>query len=104
MLPPARTVTRAALLAAAALCLGGGVRGAGQPAGPLVITTDSDAYCQTLTKAIDGHRPLPREVSDLERQGQALCGSGRVRSGIVRLRRALLVLQGSPARDTADAP
>ncbi len=106
---PARPAIRTTLIAAASLCLAGSVHGAGQaletaPAAPsaadaMVITTDSDAYCRTLSRAIDAHGALPREVSDLERQGEGLCGEGKVRSGIVRLRRALLVLRSEAPQD-----
>ncbi|WP_428374776.1 hypothetical protein [Lichenicoccus sp.] len=82
----------------------GNVPAAASPAGALVITTDSDAYCRTLSKAIDAHGALPREVSDLERQGEGLCGAGKIRSGIVRLRRALLVLRKQLPRDDTGAP
>nr|WP_321985636.1 hypothetical protein [uncultured Lichenicoccus sp.] len=111
---PSRPAARAVLLAIASLCLAGSVRGAAQTAGSsaaassgagaMVITTDSDAYCRTLSKAIDAHGALPREVSDLEQQGEGLCGAGKIRSGIVRLRRALLVLRKEAPRDETGAP
>lgn len=108
----ARPAARAIVLAAATLCLSGHGHGAGSPPeiGPgaspdaLVVTTDSDAYCRTLSQAIDAHGALPREVSDLERQGEVLCEAGRIRSGIVRLRRALLVLRDEVPRHEAGAP
>ena len=58
----------------------------------MVVTTDSSAYCRTLSDAIDAHGSLPRDVAELKTQGDVLCGEGRVRGGIVRLRRALLML------------
>ena len=77
----------------------------GDPALPdaqtMIVTSDSSAYCRTLSAAIDAHGVLPREVSDLKAEGDGLCGAGQVRGGIARLRRALMVLHQEPP---ADAP
>ena len=67
----------------------------------LVVTSDTSAYCRTLSSALDARAPLPREVSDLKAQGEGMCDQGQVRGGIAQLRRALLVLnrasqQGEP--------
>ncbi len=66
----------------------------------LVITSDSAPYCRALCEAIDARGRLPREVSELRTQGEAMCRHGQVRGGLARLRRALLVLQDA----RADAP
>ena len=63
----------------------------------LVITSDSAPYCRALCNAIDARGALPREVSELRTQGEAMCRHGQVRGGLARLRRALLVLQDAPA-------
>ena len=69
---------------------------------PMIVTSDSSAYCRTLSAAIDAHGVLPREVSDLKAEGDGLCGAGQVRGGIARLRRALMVLhQAAPADEPA---
>ncbi|WP_041249331.1 hypothetical protein [Gluconacetobacter diazotrophicus] len=61
---------------------------------PVVITSDSRAFCERLVTVIDAYGPpLTREVHDLRIQGAHLCREGRVRSGIVQLRRALMVLK-----------
>ena len=61
-------------------------------AGAMIVTSDSSAYCHTLSGAIEAHGALPREVRDLKMEGDGLCSGGHVRGGIARLRRALLVL------------
>lgn len=80
---------------------------------PMVVTTDTIAYCLTLAGQISAkgeHGGLPREVRDLQAQGRDLCAEGHVRGGINRLRRALMVLQdqlppGSPgAQEVGDPP
>ncbi|WP_428390962.1 hypothetical protein [Lichenicoccus sp.] len=58
----------------------------------LVVTSDTGAYCRTLSSALDARAPLPREVRDLKTQGEGMCDQGKVRGGIAQLRRALLVL------------
>lgn len=73
------------------------------PDAAMIVTSDSSAYCHTLSDAIQAHGALPREVRDLKLEGDGLCNAGHVRGGIVRLRRALLVLHketdaGEPAR------
>ena len=77
-----------------------GTTGAGEDR-VMVVTTDSTAYCRELSAAIDRHGALPREVSDLEARGQGLCKRGKVRGGVLRLRRALRMLDGSPATEPA---
>ncbi len=63
----------------------------------MVVTTDTDAYCRSLSSELASHVPLPRDVSDLKRQGDGLCRHGEVRGGIARLRRALVVLNPNAA-------
>lgn len=65
--------------------------------GTMVITSDSSAYCRTLSGLLEAHGTLPREVRELKAQGDGLCEMGRVRGGIARLRRALLVLHKNPS-------
>ena len=64
--------------------------------GPMVVTSDSRAYCLTLAGQIQHYRSMPPEVHDLEDEGRSLCERGRVRVGINRLRRALMVLRVTP--------
>lgn len=66
--------------------------------GVMIVTTDTTAYCRTLSTAIAAYRALPREVMDLKAQGDGLCHKGQVQGGIARLRRALLVLEEKAPR------
>ncbi|MFW7268262.1 hypothetical protein ACMAUO_09870 [Gluconacetobacter sp. Hr-1-5] len=61
---------------------------------PVVVTSDSRAFCNRLAAAIDAYGPpLRHDVDDLRAQGTHLCHEGKVRSGIVQLRRALMALK-----------
>ncbi|GAA4483618.1 hypothetical protein GCM10023157_25780 [Gluconacetobacter asukensis] len=76
----------------ASLATGG--RGAADPNHPVIITSDSRAFCNRLAAVIDAYGPpLRHEVDDLRAQGTHLCHEGKVRSGIVQLRRALMALK-----------
>lgn len=79
-----------------------GAQESDKAAAPMVVTTDTGAYCHTLGQQISAsgaHGGLSQEVLDLQAQGRDLCAAGHVRGGINRLRRALMVLrdQRSPA-------
>lgn len=89
----------------ASLLLLSSATGAGQwpAAPPMVVTTDTDAYCTTLSRQIDQHRgALPEAVAQLRAQGLRLCADGQVRGGINRLRRALVVLDRPAGADEPD--
>ena len=64
---------------------------------PLVVTTDTPRYCmQLLDQVSDLMRIVsapPPEVSSLSTEGQRMCGDGQTRGGIMRLRRALVLLR-----------
>ncbi|GCE83602.1 hypothetical protein [Komagataeibacter diospyri] len=61
---------------------------------PVIITSDTKAYCNRLLNIIDAYGPaLPQDVDSLRTQGEDMCRAGRIRSGIVRLRRALVELK-----------
>jgi hypothetical protein len=64
--------------------------------GPLRVTTDTPEYCghlagriATAQATLADNRP---EVMTLATEGQHLCAIGHIRGGIVRLRRALIML------------
>jgi hypothetical protein len=66
------------------------------------VITDTPEYCQKLydrlTKAIQAAgEPMPVEIGPLSTEGQRMCNTGLTRGGILRLRRALLILQQGPA-------
>ena len=99
----------AAVVLAGCLCGAAGDSDPSLPAGAtdsrtMVVTTDSSAYCRTLSGAIEQHGALPREVKELKAQGDGLCDEGQVRSGISRLRRALLALTSSDRTSELDSP
>ena len=79
------------------------VSSAGGDSLPEVVTTDTPEYCQKLfiriSEAIHtATAPPPGEVASLSSEGERMCNDGLTRGGILRLRRALLILeQGTSA-------
>jgi len=74
------------------------VPSAGGDTTPVVVTTDTPEYCQKLldrvTQAIHAAtQPLPIEVSTLSTEGERMCLNGLTRGGVLRLRRALMLLE-----------
>jgi hypothetical protein len=73
----------------------------GAESGPIVVTTDTPEYCHRLLDRISEALqstggPPPVEVASLSTEGKRMCNDGLTRGGILRLRRALLLLeQGS---------
>jgi hypothetical protein len=70
----------------------------GQPA-PQQVTTDTPQYCLVLLDRVsnlvrDLSAPPPQEVTNLSAAGQQMCDQGQTRGGIMRLREALVLLQG----------
>ena len=97
MLPTARH-TGFAVLA----CLGAGLAlfavlpVASQPP-PQPVTSDTPEYCLHLLDRVgemvrraDG--PPPQDVTSLSTEGQRMCDQGQTRGGILRLRRALVLM------------
>jgi len=74
---------------------------AGADSAPAVVTTDTPEYCQKLFDRVSqavhaATGPPPVEVASLSTEGERMCNDGLTRGGILRLRRALLILeQGS---------
>lgn len=64
---------------------------------PLMVTTDTPQYCLHLLDKVSELMRLaptpPPEVSSLSTEGQRMCGQGQTRGGIMRLRRALVLLK-----------
>jgi hypothetical protein len=71
---------------------------AGQ-APPPQVTTDTPQYClQLLDEVSEQVRVVahpPEEVTNLSTEGQRMCDQGQTRGGIMRLRRALVLLRGT---------
>jgi hypothetical protein len=65
--------------------------------GPAFVTTDTPEYCEKLAERVaraEHVRPdPPRAVEELAEEGHRMCASGLIRGGLVRLRRALLMLR-----------
>ena len=65
---------------------------------PMEVTTDTVEYCFHLFDQVSdllhaARRPPPREVTDLTTEGQRMCDHGQTRGGIIRLRRALMLIR-----------
>jgi hypothetical protein len=63
---------------------------------PMSVTTDTLEYCLQLHGRVDemvrGVPTPPPELTSLATEGQRLCEQGQLRGGILRLRRALMLL------------
>ncbi|MDE2517050.1 MAG: hypothetical protein KGL12_13565 [Rhodospirillales bacterium] len=65
---------------------------------PAVVTTDTPEYCLRLLDHVSelvraAPPPPPAEAVMLSAEGQRMCNQGQTRGGIMRLRRALMILQ-----------
>jgi hypothetical protein len=74
---------------------------------PVEVTTDTPAYCQRLSDQV-GERmrelktPPPADVMRLSGEGERLCDEGQTRGGILRLRRAWLLITHPDEWDQGD--
>ncbi len=64
---------------------------------PIQITTDTPAYCRQLLDRVSelvqaASTPPPGDVTSLAAEGEKMCAEGEVRGGILRLRRAVMLL------------
>jgi hypothetical protein len=62
-----------------------------------IVTSDSPEYCGVLMSRISGltqtaSMPLPTEAAELSEEGERMCDHGQTRGGIMRLRKALLIM------------
>jgi len=70
---------------------------------PIPLTSDTAQYCAQLAQTItDRHSTIP-DVVRLLADGREMCDQGAVRSGLRRLRRALVILDRK-THGTAAAP
>ena len=68
----------------------------GQPA-PAQVITDTPQYCLQLFDRVSemvrvAPAPPPEEVMHLSTEGQRMCDQGQTRGGILRLRRAIMLM------------
>lgn len=86
----------AALLAAGLVACWSDARASSQ-AEPVRVITHTRQYCEELSARATTLRqaaPAPlEEASVLAAEGDKLCGQGQIRRGIVRLRRAIMLLR-----------
>ena len=90
---------------AASIALGAVLLGAMPVVGqqtPQQVTTDTPEYCLKLLDRVSemvriASAPPPQEVSSLSSEGQRMCDQGQTRGGILRLRRALMLMMHSTA-------
>ncbi len=89
-------------LAGAASCIGlavilfGAAPVVGQQRAQMV-TSDTPEYCLQLFDRVSelvrvAETPPPQEVTALSSEGQRMCDQGKTRGGIMRLRRALILM------------
>jgi hypothetical protein len=100
MSPLLHTPRLGVLLAGLALVLPGTAPVVGQPV-PEQITTDTPAYCLQLFDRVSelvrvATAPPTADIAQLTTEGQRMCDQGQTRGGILRLRRALMLLQQTP--------
>lgn len=62
-----------------------------------MVTSDTPEYCLQLFDRVSelvrgAGTPPPQEVTALSSEGQRMCDQGKTRGGIMRLRRALLLM------------
>lgn len=65
---------------------------------PQQVTSDTPAYCLQLLDRVSqmvrsAGTPPPQEVGYLSSEGQRMCDQGQTRGGILRLRRALMLMK-----------
>lgn len=108
---PLRLTAVRGLLAVPMLIASGAMVSRGQPAsppaapappagatGPMRVTTDTPEYCVELSERVTHaeRTPAPQhspEVDQLAAEGQHMCAIGLIRGGLLRLRRAWMLLR-----------
>ena len=96
MSPAKRLTGTTAIFAGIGLTIAMASLRAGAESPPIEVITDTPAYCQHLSDQV-GERvralpSAPPEVIRLSDEGERLCDEGQVRGGIMRLRRAWLLM------------
>lgn len=70
---------------------------------PQQVTSDTPEYCLHLLDRVSelvrvSASPPPQEVTSLSSEGQKMCDQGQTRGGILRLRRALILMMHQDGR------
>lgn len=71
---------------------------------PMQLLTDTPHYCAELFAEVEATRqallePAPPAVERLALEGQQLCSLGEVQGGVIRLRRAMVLLHKSSGQN-----
>ncbi|MGH7156141.1 MAG: hypothetical protein ACREF3_19610 [Acetobacteraceae bacterium] len=79
------------------------------PGPPAQITSDTPTYCLQLLDQVSelAHEalgPPPAEVLSLASDGRKLCEEGKIPGGILRLRRAMMLLTSTDRPETDASP
>ncbi len=69
---------------------------------PVAVTTDTPEYCEHMIVRVETCPDPTAEIRRLLDEGRHLCGRGEVRGGIMRLRRAMLLIQSRDRAAPAD--
>ncbi len=100
IMSPARSLTTFGLMIAlgALPTVSAGPVAAQSQSDPVEVTSDTPEYCLYLLDRVSElvrvtTNPVPREVTDLTTEGHRMCAHGQTRSGIMRLRSALLMME-----------
>jgi hypothetical protein len=88
-------IARTASIGAVAVWLG--AMPVASQAPPQEVTSDTPQYCLHLLDRVSemvriAQTPPPREVTFLSSEGRGMCEQGQTRGGILRLRRALVMM------------
>ncbi|MBS0560548.1 MAG: hypothetical protein JSR21_10885 [Proteobacteria bacterium] len=100
-------ITAAAMLISCMVAVSGAQSGSSPDSPPEQITTDTLAYCRELAvrleKMTGSAALIPATVLRLSTAGRDMCEQGLTRGGIMRLRKAI-VLMMHPDMDTDPGP
>ncbi len=70
---------------------------AGAAGSEIRVTTDTPEYCETLAERVArderARRDVPEQAAQLAEEGHHMCAQGLIRGGLVRLRRAWVMLR-----------
>lgn len=65
---------------------------------PVAVTTDTPAFCESLSETVRAEPNPPPDALRLWREGQRMCAEGEILGGVARLRRAVLLSRGEQAQ------